>query len=177
MPAGQEFQAASPAFPQRTAQWRAGEVPETEAKWRQETMRLWKPFGAALFAALGLLFVAYMIASPVAEITGEDSNPGWNFIDRGDSSDGTKGIALKFRAWPSVEDKLYLMQEMKIQELEKKMELLYSKVWIIEWSDKKYRNIIFTEMICKRLEKKIDTLEFCNLLIPSAPKYNRINSL
>ena len=89
----------------------------------------------------------------------------------------TKGIALKFRAWPVTKDEMSLLQEMKKQGLEKKMELLYSKVWIFEWSAKKYRNIIFTEMICKKLEMKIDTLEFCNLLIPSAPKSNRTKSL
>ena len=141
-------------------------------------MKLFNPnFVNPLFAALGLLFVAWMLVSSVATDPSEGCNRGRNFVDRGDSPDRIGGIALKFQSWPAAKDEMSLIQEMEEQGLVRTNELPYVKVWVFRWCDKRFRDFISTHMICKRLKENTDTLEYCDPLIASPLKFNRTDSL
>ena len=137
-------------------------------------MKLFNPnFVNPLFAALGLLFVAWLLASSVEAGPSEGCNPGRYVIDDVDSFYETKGIVFKFRSWPAAKEEMSLVQEMKMQGLEKTEVLSFTKVWVFEWAEEKVRGIISTHMIsihmicriCKRLKKKTDSLEYCVSLV------------
>ena len=72
----------------------------------------------------------------------------------------TQGIILAFDEWPGRQGQVLILKELAALGVEKAEELPVTRVWFLEYTDKKPRNVIEAHAICRNLTEQFP-LKYC----------------